>query len=281
MISFPNCKINLGLNIIHKRTDGYHNIETVFYPLQLNDILEIIPNNVSCAISEIKSNQLNIEFTSSGLFIEGNADNNLCIKAYRLLKKDFPTLPSVQIHLHKHILIGAGLGGGSADAAFTLQLLNKKFNLNLSQEQLIDYALQLGSDCPFFIYNQPCFASSRGEKLQPIDLQLSAYQFVIVNPAIHISTAWAFSQIKPKAPDQSIHKIITMSIEKWKHQLINDFEEPVFKAYPEIELIKNTLYNAGAVYASMSGSGSTVYGIFKKDALPDIHFPEHYLHIRI
>ncbi len=168
MISFPNAKINLGLNIIRKREDGYHDLETVFYPILIKDVVEIIQNNTDCSISEIKSNELKIEFSNSGLPVEIDHKNNLCVKAYHLLKKNFPKLPSVKIHLHKNIPMGAGLGGGSADAAFTLKLLNTKFDLHLSDEQLINYALQLGSDCPFFIINRPCFATSRGEKMEDV-----------------------------------------------------------------------------------------------------------------
>ena len=187
MVSFPNCKINLGLNIVNKRNDGYHDFETVFFPIHLKDALEIIEKE-------------KFEFSTSGLPIEGEPEKNLCIKAYQLLKKDFPQLPAVQMHLHKAIPMGAGLGGGSADGAFTLKLLNKKFDLSLSEKQLINYSLQLGSDCPFFILNKPCFATGRGEILEQIDLDLSEYKILIVHPAIHISTAWAFSTIKPLKP---------------------------------------------------------------------------------
>lgn len=268
MVTFPNCKINLGLNIIRKRTDGFHDLETVFYPVQLKDALEIIPSTAQ---------DTDIQFSASGLVVDGNSADNICIKAYQLLKKDFPTLPSIQMHLHKAIPMGAGLGGGSADGAFTLKMLNEKFNLNLSNEQLIEYALQLGSDCPFFILNQPCFASSRGEKMTPIELDLSAYQFLIVNPGIHVNTGWAFKQITPAVPAKSVKAIIQQPIESWKEELINDFELPVVTAYPAIAAIKQELYNLGAIYASMSGSGSTVFGIFHKNAQLNLQFPESYL----
>lgn len=281
MINFPNCKINLGLNIIRKRTDGYHDLETVFYPLAIQDVLEIIQNDTNCSISTIKSNELKNEFTTSGLAIDGDSQNNLCIKAYHLLKKDFTNLPSVKMHLHKNIPMGAGLGGGSADGAFTLQLLNDKFQLGLSQEKLIDYALQLGSDCPFFIYNKPCFASSRGEKMEPMPLDLSAYSFVIINPKIHISTAWAFSHIQPQPPETSIKEIIALPITAWKNVLINDFEKPVMQEYSAIKKIKEDLYHAGAIYASMSGSGSTIYGIFEKNSAPQFLFPDSYLQMHL
>ncbi len=255
MISFPNCKINLGLNIIAKRADGFHDLETVFYPIAIKDVLEIVQQ---------QHETTDLEFASSGLQIDGDTGDNLCIKAYRLLKKDFPQLPAIKMHLHKSIPMGAGLGGGSADGAFTLKLLNQKFKLNLSNDQLINYSLQLGSDCPFFILNQPCYAEGRGEKLQPINLDLSAYQFLIINPGIHINTGWAFSQIQPKKPAQTVKEIINQPIETWESELMNDFEEPVFQSHPEIKAIKENLYAQGGVYASMTGSGSTVFGIFKK-----------------
>jgi len=263
MVSFPNCKINLGLNIVNKRDDGYHDIETVFFPINLNDALEVIEKE-------------RFEFSISGFSIESDSEKNLCFKAYNLLKKDFPQLPAVQMHLHKAIPMGAGLGGGSADGAFTLKLLNKKFELNLSEKQLINYSLQLGSDCPFFILNKPCFATGRGEILEQTELDLSEYKFLIVQPPIHISTAWAFSTIKPLKPDKSIKQIIQQSISTWKAELINDFENPVFEKYPEIKNIKEKLYEAGAIYASMSGSGSAVYGIFKKESAISIPFPNNY-----
>ncbi len=270
MISFPNCKINLGLNIIRKRTDGYHDLETVFYPLMIRDVLEVVQE------SGVESRESSINFSTSGITIEGDQANNLCVKAYHLLQKDFPSLPSVNMHLLKTIPMGAGLGGGSADGAFALKLLNDKFNLNLSTDQLINYSLQLGSDCPFFIINQPCYASSRGELLEKIDLDLSAYRFMIVNPSIHISTAWAFAQIIPQQSKQSIKDIIQRPVTEWKELLQNDFEAAVMKEYPAIEQIKETLHHAGATYVSMTGSGSTVFGIFEKDREIKTDFPSGY-----
>jgi 4-diphosphocytidyl-2-C-methyl-D-erythritol kinase len=245
MVTFPNCKINLGLNILQKRNDVFHDLATVFYPIELKDVLEIIPARNS------EQQQSSIQFTTSGLMVDGNSTDNICFKAYELLKADFPTLPPIEMHLHKAIPMGAGLGGGSADGAFALKMLNAKFNLNLTVQQLIDYALQLGSDCPFFIINQPCFATSRGEKMTPIHLDLSAYTFVIVNPGIHVNTGWAFKQITPTLPKKSIQNIIQQPIETWKHELVNDFELPVSTAYPAIQNIKQDLYAKGAVYASM------------------------------
>ncbi|MGG9964618.1 4-(cytidine 5'-diphospho)-2-C-methyl-D-erythritol kinase [Ferruginibacter sp. SUN106] len=255
MLSFPNCKINLGLHILNKREDGFHNLETVFYPVGLKDAVEIIPaHNTTSPIT----------FTSSGLIVDGNNGDNICIKAYHLLKKDFPELPAIKMHLHKAIPMGAGLGGGSADGAFVLMLLNKKFNLNLSTPELLNYASQLGSDCPFFIINKPCYATGRGEILEAINTDLSKYTIILINPGIHINTGWAFSQLTPALPQKTIKEIITQPITSWQQELKNDFEMPVFEKYPAIKNIKEALYTQGAVYASMSGSGSTVYGIFEK-----------------
>jgi len=270
MIAFPNCKINLGLNIIRKRNDGYHDLETVFYPLMIKDCVEVIRHPSGDNHSPL------IDFSYTGLKIEGNLEENLCVKAYHLLKNDFPNLPAVQLHLHKAIPMGAGLGGGSADGAFTLQLLNDKFNLGISQEHLIEYALQVGSDSPFFIINEPCFATGRGEVMEKTGLSLSEYQLVIINPRIHISTAWAFSQITPNIPQKSIKEIIQQPIDSWKDVLVNDFESPVIYKHPAIGNIKQQLYNEGATYVSMTGSGSTVFGLFKKDIKPSLSFHSSY-----
>ena len=269
MIVFPNSKINLGLRILQKRSDGYHNIETVFYPLALKDILETVP---------FKKTPLNSDtnFSLSGISLIGDCNNNLCLKAYRLLKKDFPDLPPVQIHLHKSITVGAGLGGGSADAAFTLMLLNEKFNLELSEKKLLSYASLLGSDCAFFIINKPCFATGRGELLEKIDLDLSAYKIMLVSPGIHIDTSQAFLNVQSSSAARPLKEIILQPIEKWKEEMINDFENSVFSQYPPIREIKNQLYDAGAIYASMSGSGSSVYGIFSKQMKLQLDFPTGY-----
>lgn len=267
MVLFPNCKINLGLHILNKREDGFHNLETVFYPVAIKDALEIIPSHQTDNA---------IEFTGTGLTVDGNTADNICVKAYHLLKKDFPGLPTVKMHLHKAIPMGAGLGGGSSDGAFTLLLLNKKFNLQLSESQLMHYALQLGSDCPFFILNQPAFATGRGEILEPLQADLSSYKIIIVNPGIHVNTGWAFQQLTPALPKKSVAAIVAQPVHTWQQELHNDFEKPVFEKYPEIKTIKETLYKAGAIYAAMSGSGSTVYGIFEKNMatpqFPDKHY---------
>jgi len=268
MLLFPNCKINLGLNIISKREDGYHNLQSVFLPLPMQDALEI---------QTAHNTGKKVFFTCSGLPVAGNESSNLCIKAYNLLKANFPQLPSINMHLHKAIPMGAGLGGGSADGAFTLMLLNKKFGLQLTEERLIYYALQLGSDCPFFIINQPCFAEGRGELLERINLPLAGYTIVLVNPGIHINTATAFLKITPAKPAKSIKDIVAQPLDSWKNELVNDFEQPVLAEHPQLLSIKEKLYQLGAVYASMSGSGSSFYGIFS--APPQISsstFPAHY-----
>lgn len=254
MIAFPNCKINLGLSILAKRSDGFHELETIFYPVGLNDMVEVI-----------HSNEPTIQFSSTGLPIPGNVQNNLCIKAYELLKKDFPSLPNIKIHLHKQIPMGAGLGGGSSDATTILKIVNQQFNLGLTNDQLINYASQLGSDCPFFIFETACHATGRGEILQPFDCNLSNYNIVLIHPSIHVSTAWAFSQLNPHTKQKSIAEIVQAPIETWKAHLINDFEAPIFTEHPILEKIKADLYNQGAIYASMSGSGSSLFGLFHKE----------------
>lgn len=269
MIVFPNCKINLGLHVTEKRGDGYHNIETVFYPLPFTDALEIM--------SAHQPNQQNVSFTSTGFSIPGNNEDNICVKAYQLLKKDFPALPAVQMHLHKAIPMGAGLGGGSADGAFILQLLNKKYNLQLSTSQLMHYALQLGSDVPFFILNKPVFASGRGELMEEIKIDLRGFYILIVNPGIHINTAWAYAAVQPRQPQKNIIEIVQQPVHEWKNILKNDFEEGVIESQPALQQIKDKLYAHGALYASMSGSGSSFYGIFPDEyLLQKISWPAHY-----
>jgi len=262
VITFPNCKINLGLSVTGKRPDGYHNLETIFLPVNWKDAVEVIQTEKE------PSNEV------TGIQVDADPKSNLVLKAYQLLRSKFD-LPKLQFHLHKSIPIGAGLGGGSADAAFCLRLLNEKFNLKLTQEQLLDDAAELGSDCAFFIINQPCYASGRGEILKKIDLPFLTDLFImIVYPGIHISTAWAFSQINPEQK-ASLREVIEGPIENWKSELNNDFEEAVFAKHPEIRKIKEELYAAGALYASMSGSGSSVYGFFR--TLPGLSFPDQYV----
>lgn len=270
MIVFPNCKINLGLRILRKRADGYHDLESLFYPVGIRDALEIIP----LASYEHSSA---FPFSLSGAALQGQPTANLCVRAYKLLKKNYPDLPRVRMHLHKTIPAGAGLGGGSADAAFTLVVLNRMFRLGISTEQLLAYAAELGSDCPFFILNKPCLAGGRGEKLEEIPLSLKGYRIMLVNPGIHIETAMAFVQIIPAIPERSIRDIIrNLPFERWKDELFNDFEKAIFPRHTVIADIKDELYRQGAVFASMSGSGSTVYGFFPPGTTPASSFPSHY-----
>lgn len=266
MIAFPNCKINIGLYITGKRPDGYHDLQSVFYPLLIKDAIEIIDDNKSTGVN----------FSTTGILPHLDDANNLCVKAYQLLKKDFHQLPCIKMHLHKAIPVGAGLGGGSADAAFTLQLINKQYSLGLGTLQLQNYALQLGSDCPFFIKNKPCFVSGRGEVLEEIQLDLSAYKIALVNPGIHINTGWAFSSLENIPGKTNLKDSIAQPINEWHKNISNDFEHTIFKTYPEISAIKSQLYDIGALYASMSGSGSSVYAIFEKKAAIPFNFPGHY-----
>ncbi len=269
MVSFPNCKINLGLRILEKRGDGYHNLETVFYPIGLKDVLEIIPYTI------YQTNN-GIPFHKSGFDFDDDPSDNLCIKAYKILKKDYPQMPNVQMHLHKGIPSGAGLGGGSSDGAYTLVMLNELFSLGISQEKLREYALQLGSDCPFFLLNKPCYAIGRGELMQPVELNLKGLKIYLVNPGIHINTGRAFLNSKPSFPDQSILEILKKPVRRWKDELVNDFENWVFNEHREVVEIKDKLYIAGALFASMSGSGSTVYGLFDPSHQFQFDFPPHY-----
>jgi 4-diphosphocytidyl-2-C-methyl-D-erythritol kinase len=260
MVNFPPCKINLGLSVLSKRADGYHNLETCFYPLPWCDILEVIPAETFL-------------FTSTGNDIPGEHDDNLCVRAYRLLKAEFKLDP-VNIHLHKIIPSGAGLGGGSSDAAYTLRLLNDIFSLSLDRHSLMEYAARLGSDCAFFIQDSPMLGTGRGEILKEIPLSLNDKFFVVVNPDIHVSTADAFANIIPRAAAPPVAEVIlNYPITKWKEFLKNDFEETVFKKYGDIKLIKEKLYAQGATYATMSGSGSAVVGIFDQEVKISDQFP--------
>lgn len=250
MLSFPNAKINLGLQITEKLPNGYHAITSCFYPIPVNDALEFVESKKTT-------------FGSSGIPIPGDAQQNLVLKAYQLLKKDFQ-LPPIDIHLLKQIPIGAGLGGGSADGAFMLTALNEYFQLYLDDSFLVTYAEQLGSDCPFFIANTPSMATGTGTDLQPIALDLSGYWMILINPGIHISTKEAYAGVVPKTPTLNLETLVcSKDLDAWKEQLTNDFEESILKVAPEIEEIKTRLYQAGAGYASMTGSGSSVFGIFQ------------------
>lgn len=265
MITFPNAKINLGLNIVEKRPDGYHNLETIFYPIPLQDALEITP---------WEGGERKYKLAQSGIQIAGDDENNLVVKAYKLLD-NLHNLPPIEINLLKHIPSGAGLGGGSADAAFMLCMLNQHFQLNIPNEQLEVYAAQLGADCAFFVENKPTFAEGIGNIFSPIELSLKGYKLVLVKPDIFVSTRDAFAQIKPKRPTISLKEVAKMPIEAWKTYMVNDFEESVFPQFPAIADIKAKLYDMGAIYASMSGSGSSVFALFKGDAtLPKVDFGE-------
>ncbi|RFZ85552.1 4-(cytidine 5'-diphospho)-2-C-methyl-D-erythritol kinase [Mucilaginibacter terrenus] len=254
MIVFPNAKINIGLNITERRPDGYHNLETIFYPIKINDVLEVIESDA-------------LSFQSSGLEIPGSEDDNLCLRGYQLLKRDFK-LPPVAIHLHKNIPIGAGLGGGSSDAAFFIKLMNEKFRLGLTADQMMDYARVLGADCAFFINNQPVFAFEKGDEFESIKLDLSGYKIVLVMPDAHVSTAEAYRGVKPTFVKETLYDLIQMPVAQWKRHIRNDFEAHIFNNHPVIRGVKASLYERGALYASMSGSGASVFGIF--ETLPDL-----------
>ncbi len=249
MLGFSNAKINLGLNIIEKRPDGYHNIESVFYPIPWADILEVLPSE-------------NFSFTSSGLPIPGETDQNLVVKAWNLIA---PAQKKVKIHLHKILPMGAGIGGGSSNGALTLQLINRTLNLNLTSHELRTEAEKLGSDCPFFIDNQPAFCTGKGTEMQRTTISLKGKYIVMIHPGIHISTAEAYAGITPRKPQVSIRDIVKQPVATWKNQLVNDFEAPIIRRHPRIGQIKDTLYRHGALYASMTGSGSTVFGIWEKE----------------
>lgn len=249
MVSFPPGKINLGLNILRKRSDGYHDIETCFYPVPWTDILEIIPSD-------------EFSFSLSGDSIPGEGHDNLCVKAYRMMQAVY-SLPPVKMHLHKIIPMGAGLGGGSSDAAWTLRLLNDIFGLNLAKEVLKEYAARLGSDCAFFIDDIPMIGSGRGEVLTPVKISLKGKFMVIVKPEVHVSTADAYRGVVPQERQKTIIEVLGMPVADWRSNLTNDFEHTIATKFPVILKIKEALYNRGALYASMSGSGSAVYGIFQ------------------
>ena len=251
MITFPNAKINIGLNITEKRPDGYHNLETIFYPVELCDTLEFVRGEET-------------KFTCSGLNIEGESDNNLIMKAYRLLKEEFD-LPAINIHLHKAIPMGAGLGGGSADAAFMLKMLNEEFKLGLSAQELEERAAKLGADCAFFIENKQILGKGIGNIFEPTTVNLAGYHIVLIKPEVHVSTAEAYGGCKPQRWNVPLEEAVKRPIAEWRDCVFNDFEKTVFVAHPELAEIKDMLYAKGAIYAAMSGSGSTIYGIFDKE----------------
>ena len=256
MITFPCSKINLGLDIVSKRPDGYHNLETIFYPIPLTDALEITVNNNPDA-KEYTFKMFNASF-------DGNDEDNLVIKAYKILAADY-SLPKVDISLYKNIPTGAGLGGGSSDAAFALKMLSSIGNLNLSDEQLEEYAARIGADCAFFIRCMPSLATGIGNILTPIECPLQGYHLVLVKPDVHVSTKEAYSLVTPAQPMVPLADILPRPINMWASSMKNDFERSVFDKYPATAHIKEELYKMGALYASMSGSGSSFYGIFDSE----------------
>ena len=260
MVFFPNAKINLGLHIVSKREDGYHNIETVFVPVGWCDVLEVN-----------RSAKDGVAFTQTGIKVFGDSGTNLCVKAYHLMASLHEIGP-VQMHLHKIIPIGAGLGGGSSDAAFTLLALNTIFEVGLAEKTLQEYASRLGSDCAFFIRNTPLLATQKGDQFKPIDVNLKGFFAVIVKPKTSIRTVDAYRDVIPLKPEQSLSAVIKLQANRWKGRLNNDFENSVFKKHPSVGKIKDKLYAQGAVYASLSGSGSAVYGIFEKPVDLTSHF---------
>ncbi|MBK0382314.1 4-(cytidine 5'-diphospho)-2-C-methyl-D-erythritol kinase [Pedobacter sp. SD-b] len=258
MIAFPNAKINIGLNITNKRNDGFHDLETVFYPVKIKDALEVVESS-------------EMDFETSGIEIPGNPDQNLCLQAYNMLRKDFD-LPNINIHLHKNIPIGAGLGGGSADAAFFIKLIDNKFDLKLTNERMEAYCRKLGADCAFFIQNKPVFANGKGDEFEDIEIDLSAYHLVLVMPQVHVSTAEAYLGVKAQTPKHSLKELIKLPLTAWESKIVNDFEPHILKNHPKIAALKKELKSAGALFSLMSGSGASVYGIFEEEV--DLSFLE-------
>ena len=259
MITSPIAKINLGLNVVEKRADGYHNLETVFFPVPIEDTLEVQPMNADCPLT------VDCDLQVSNNPIDCDPQDNLVVKAYKLLKADFPTLPRIHCHLWKRIPSQAGMGGGSSDCAYMIRLLNEQFQLGLSDEQMMAYAAKLGADCAFFIKSQPCYAEGIGEQLTPIKLDLTGWTLCVVRPNIPVPTREAFSRIRPHYPTINCREAVSQPVETWKDTLVNDFEESVFALHPEIGAIKDKLYKMGATYAAMSGSGSALFGLFKEE----------------
>jgi 4-diphosphocytidyl-2-C-methyl-D-erythritol kinase len=258
MLTRPIAKINLGLNVVEKRPDGYHNLETVFYPVQIEDALEVYPMD-----PEFPS-EYDCDLKVTNITIDGDEQRNLVVRAYNLLKADFPTLPRIHAHLYKGIPTQAGMGGGSSDCGFMITLLNDMFKLGLTLQQMIDYAARLGADCAFFIFNRPCYAEGIGEKLQPIDLDLKGWYLSLVRPDIPVSTREAFALIKPHHPEVNCREVVKQPVESWRDALVNDFESSVFAVHPELGAVKDRLYDLGATYAAMSGSGSTLFALSRQ-----------------
>lgn len=263
MICFPNAKINIGLRITEKRPDGFHNIESCFYPIPWNDMLEIVPSK-------------KLSFDAEGITIPGSGEDNLCVKAFKLIQQDYQ-LPPVSIFLQKLIPIGAGMGGGSSDAAFTLKLVNDVFELEISTDQLENYARKLGSDCAFFIRNKPVIAIEKGDVFKPSTVNLSGKTLLAVYPNLHIATAQAYGGVIPKASSTNLNELLQQSITSWHGVVVNDFEKSLFPHYPILEEIKSVLQRNGAEYASMTGSGSTVFGLFNHDVNHELLFDNSFL----
>jgi 4-diphosphocytidyl-2-C-methyl-D-erythritol kinase len=259
MITFPVAKINLGLNVVEKRSDGYHNLQTVFYPVPIMDALEIVP------MSEGFPSDVDCDLKVTNITIEGDEQRNLVVRAYQLLKADFPNMPRVHAHLWKGIPTQAGMGGGSSDCGYMIRLLNETFELGLTSEQMQQYAARLGADCAFFIESRASYAEGIGELLQPIDLDLSGWYIGVVRPDIPVPTKEAFSRIHPHYPALNCREVVKQPVETWRDTLTNDFEESVFTLHPEIGNVKEQLYKMGATYAAMSGSGSALFGLFKEE----------------
>lgn len=263
MISRPNCKINLGLNVVERRNDGYHNLETIFYPIPLCDELEIEESEVDCI--EVK-----------GIPVDGDVFDNLVWRAVRLLRESGYSIPPIHVVLTKHIPNGAGLGGGSSDAAFMIKMLNEKFSLDLSVEKMESLAVVLGADCPVFIQNKPVFAEGIGNIFSPVKLSLSGLFLVLVKPDDFISTREAYSAVTPQRPLTGLKTLSAEPIESWVGKMVNDFEKSVFPLHPTVKGIRDKLYDLGAVYSSMSGSGSSVYGLFRNPVDVRTCFSEHF-----
>jgi 4-diphosphocytidyl-2-C-methyl-D-erythritol kinase len=255
MIIFPNSKLNLGLSITEKREDNFHNIETVLHPLPLKDVLEIIPAKTD------------VQFEMTGINIGGKPKDNLVMKAYEMINRDHPIGP-VKIHLHKIIPAGAGLGGGSSDAAHTIKLLNTLYSLGLTEARMEEYARKLGSDCAFFIRNTPTLALGKGDQFKPVHITIQKYDILLVKPALNINTAEAYSWVRPHKKASSLHECINLPVHEWMGNVNNDFEGPVFERHPQLAEIKASLLKMNAVYASMTGSGSAVFGLFERESIP-------------
>ena len=266
MLVFPNAKLNLGLYVTQRRPDGFHTLESVFVPLPWTDALEMLPVDGDQPTS----------LTLTGRPIPGHPATNLCVRAYELLQADFSQLPPVQLYLHKIVPIGAGLGGGSADAAFALRAANDLFGLSLSVEALESYARQLGSDCAFFIQNKPVLATARGDVFEAIDLSLAGTGCVVVYPNLHISTAEAYARISPRPPQHPLRQALAQPMRTWRNTVSNDFETALTPSYPVLAEIKQQLYEAGATYVSLSGSGSAVYGLWETGETRASRWPAEY-----